>query len=77
MAQDADVPKAADKGKGKAIDDPKNENAAANGKKETDEKGGMLYLGDNAPPRIILIQLQSLARRSSTKKISSSRVSSI
>lgn len=41
MAQDADLPKAADKGKGKAVDDPKNENAAVNGKKEGDDKDGM------------------------------------
>ncbi len=56
MAQDADVPKAADKGKGKAVDDPKNENAAVNGKKETDEKGGMLCHGDDAPPLTMLTQ---------------------
>ena len=40
MAQDAELPKAADKGKGKAVDDPKNENAAVNGKKEDDKKDG-------------------------------------
>ncbi|OAA64029.1 26S proteasome regulatory subunit rpn1 [Cordyceps fumosorosea ARSEF 2679] len=38
MAQDADLPKAADKGKGKAVDDPKNETAVVNGKKKADDK---------------------------------------
>ncbi|KGQ03135.1 26S proteasome regulatory subunit rpn-1 [Beauveria bassiana D1-5] len=38
MAQDADLPKAADKGKGKAVDDPKNESTIVNGKKAADEK---------------------------------------
>lgn len=37
MAQDSDKPTAADKGKGKAVEDAKNEKPAANGKKE-DEK---------------------------------------
>lgn len=41
MAQDSDVPKAADKGKGKAVDDPKEEAAFVNGKKEDDKKDGM------------------------------------
>ncbi|KAM0524512.1 hypothetical protein ACHAPE_000608 [Trichoderma viride] len=41
MAQDSDLPKpaaAADKGKGKAVDDPKAEKTAADGKKEDDKK---------------------------------------
>jgi 26S proteasome regulatory subunit N1 len=43
MAQDSDVPTSADKGKGKAVEEPKNENAVANGKKEDEEKkDGML-----------------------------------
>lgn len=37
MAQDSDVPKSADKGKGKAVEGSKNEKPVANGKKE-DEK---------------------------------------
>ncbi|KAL5595797.1 hypothetical protein FOVSG1_009486 [Fusarium oxysporum f. sp. vasinfectum] len=37
MAQDSEVPKAADKGKGKAVDDAKKDKQQANGKKE-DEK---------------------------------------
>lgn len=41
MAQDSDVPKAADKGKGKAVDDPKEETPVVNGKKEDDKKDGM------------------------------------
>jgi 26S proteasome regulatory subunit N1 len=42
MAQDADLPKAADKGKGKAVDDPKNDSSVVNGKKAADEKAGMV-----------------------------------
>jgi 26S proteasome regulatory subunit N1 len=37
MAQDSDVPTSADKGKGKAVDEPKQDKAQANGKKD-DEK---------------------------------------
>ena len=37
MAQDSEVPKAADKGKGKAVDDAKKDKQQTNGKKE-DEK---------------------------------------
>ncbi|KAH6895831.1 armadillo-type protein [Thelonectria olida] len=37
MAQDSEVPKAADKGKGKAVDDAKKEKSLANGKKEDDK----------------------------------------
>lgn len=37
MAQDSEVPKAADKGKGKAVDDVKKDKQQTNGKKE-DEK---------------------------------------
>ncbi|KAF5026872.1 hypothetical protein F66182_1068 [Fusarium sp. NRRL 66182] len=37
MAQDSEVPKAADKGKGKAVEDPKKDKQQTNGKKE-DEK---------------------------------------
>jgi hypothetical protein len=37
MAQDSEVPKAADKGKGKAVDDAKKDKQQSNGKKE-DEK---------------------------------------
>lgn len=37
MAQDNDMPTAADKGKGKAVDEPKKETSLVNGKKE-DEK---------------------------------------
>lgn len=42
MAQDSDVSKAADKGKGKAVDDSKNEKPALNGKKEEDKKDGKI-----------------------------------
>ncbi|KAK3180447.1 proteasome regulatory particle base subunit [Lecanicillium sp. MT-2017a] len=38
MAQDADLPKTADKGKGKAVDDSKDEKPVVNGKKEDDKK---------------------------------------
>lgn len=43
MAQDSEKPSAADKGKGKAVEEPKDEKAAVNGKKEDDEKkdGGL------------------------------------
>lgn len=52
MAQDSDLPKpaaAADKGKGKAVDDPKAEKTAADGKKEDDKKDGN-SLDPSAPP---------------------------
>ena len=38
MAQDSDVPKTADKGKGKAVDDGKSEKSVVNGKKEEEQK---------------------------------------
>lgn len=41
MAQDSDLPKpaaAADKGKGKAVDDVKDDKAVADGKKKEDDK---------------------------------------
>ncbi|KAI6785183.1 26S proteasome regulatory subunit rpn-1 [Emericellopsis cladophorae] len=38
MAQDSDVPMSADKGKGKAVEEPKNDKSVANGKKEDEEK---------------------------------------
>ena len=38
MAQDSDVPKAADKGKGKAVDDGKEEKPTLNGKQEEEKK---------------------------------------
>jgi 26S proteasome regulatory subunit N1 len=41
MAQDSEVPKAADKGKGKAVDDAKKEKPVANGKKEDDKVESM------------------------------------
>ena len=34
MAQDSDVPTSADKGKGKAVEDPKQDKNVVNGKKE-------------------------------------------
>ena len=37
MAQDSEAPKSVDKGKGKAVDEPKKDKQLANGKKE-DEK---------------------------------------
>jgi hypothetical protein len=43
MAQDSDVPKAADKGKGKAVDDAKDEKPTVNGKKDEDKKDSMSY----------------------------------
>jgi 26S proteasome regulatory subunit N1 len=48
MAQDSDVPKAADKGKGKATEEPKNDKQLPilNGKKDDDKKDGTLYLRD-------------------------------
>jgi hypothetical protein len=52
MAQDSDLPKpaaAADKGKGKAVDDPKAEKTAADGKKEDDKKDGNTW-HPHAPP---------------------------
>lgn len=44
MAQDSDAPKAVDKGKGKAVDEPKEEKATLNGKKEDEKKDGKLRL---------------------------------
>jgi desulfoferrodoxin (superoxide reductase-like protein) len=46
MAQDSDVPKAADKGKGKAVDDSKDEKSLPliNGKKEDDKKDCMYII---------------------------------
>lgn len=41
MAQDSELPKAADKGKGKAVDDAKKDKPLANGKKEDDKVEGM------------------------------------
>lgn len=38
MAQDSDTPKATDKGKGKAVDEAKDEKPLINGKKEEDKK---------------------------------------
>lgn len=52
MAQDSDLPKpaaAADKGKGKAVDDPKAEKTAADGKKEDDKKDGNTWRPDTPP----------------------------
>jgi hypothetical protein len=52
MAQDSDLSKpaaAADKGKGKAVDDPKAEKTAADGKKEDNKKEGNA-LDLDAPP---------------------------
>ncbi len=40
MAQDSDAPKAVDKGKGKAVDEPKDEKPVLNGKKEDGKKDG-------------------------------------
>lgn len=40
MAPDADLPKNADKGKGKAVDDSKDEKPVLNGKKEDEKKDG-------------------------------------
>lgn len=40
MAQDSDAPKAVDKGKGKAVDDSKEEKPVLNGKKEDEKKDG-------------------------------------
>ena len=48
MAQDSDLPKpapAADKGKGKAVDEVKDDKAVADGKKKEDDKKD-----GNAPP---------------------------
>lgn len=49
MAQESDLPKTADKGKGKAVDDEKKPQdvdgkTPANGKKEEDQNGGFLGL---------------------------------
>lgn len=44
MAQDTDAPKAADKGKGKAVDESKDEKPILNGKKEDDKKDGKCWL---------------------------------
>lgn len=55
MAQDSDLSKpaaAADKGKGKAVDDPKAEKTAADGKKEDGKKDGNATLDPNAPPAL-------------------------
>lgn len=40
MAQDSDAPKAADKGKGKAVESPKDEKLVLNSKKGGDKKDG-------------------------------------
>ena len=42
MAQDSDSPKAADKGKGKAVEGDSSEKNTTNGKKEENKKDGML-----------------------------------
>jgi 26S proteasome regulatory subunit N1 len=43
MAQESELPTSADKGKGKAVENPKDEKAVANGKKdEKDSKDGGL-----------------------------------
>lgn len=42
MAQDSDAPKPLDKGKGKAVDESKDEKPIVNGKKEEDKKDGRL-----------------------------------
>lgn len=44
MAQDSEVPKAADKGKGKAVDESKKDKPVTNGKKENEKINGMLFL---------------------------------
>lgn len=44
MAQDTDAPKAVDKGKGKAVEDSKEEKPVLNGKKEDDKKDGACRL---------------------------------
>lgn len=41
MAPDSDVPKAADKGKGKAVDEPNDDKPVLNGKKDEDKKDSM------------------------------------
>lgn len=43
MAKDAELPKAADKGKGKATEEPKDEKPVVNGKKD-DEKKDCMFL---------------------------------
>lgn len=40
MAQDSDVPSAADKGKGKAVEEPKDDKPVLNGKKDDEKKDG-------------------------------------
>lgn len=40
MAKDGDAPTAAEKGKGKAVDEPKDEKPVLNGKKEDGKKEG-------------------------------------
>ena len=42
MAQDSDAPKSVDKGKGKAVDESKDEKPIINGKKEEGKKDGTL-----------------------------------
>lgn len=81
MAQDSDLSKAADKGKGKAVDDDRKADEtqkdkagqpAANGKKGDDKDEGLF--SSSAPPRhppvpaaLTLIRLQkSLAKRTSS-----------
>lgn len=51
MAQDAGLPKAADKGKGKAVDEPKTD-SSINGKKDDDKKkdGRCLVVVCNSVP---------------------------
>jgi hypothetical protein len=73
MAQDSEVPKAADKGKGKAVDDAKKDKQQTNGKKE-DEK---IESRDPAVLRsnVVLTRVQPL-RKSSMRKINNSRTSS-
>lgn len=74
MAQDSELPKAADKGKGKAVDDAKKDKPLANGKKEDDKVEGMgtqLHLWCDR-----LLTITQLPRKSSTRRISNSRTNS-
>lgn len=48
MAQDSELPKAADKGKGKAVDETKRDKPVANGKKEDGKTESMTSYFDLA-----------------------------
>lgn len=52
MAQDSDVPSSAAKGKGKAVEKPKDDKPTLNGKNEEEEKKDGRYFSTSSLPAV-------------------------